>query len=222
LRDHGRTIVGVSTGRTSLDRSTSPGEASNRAAKRDRLRAAVEQVALELFREHGFDDVTVEQIASEAGIGATTFYRYFGTKDGALFAYQARWMQQVREAAEMLDVGRPRPQQLHDLLLTLVDNFAAELEAMQVRDEIVARNPRLLPTTLAVQRAWEQELASSLAKRRSRPLDDPTVHMDAALVHVVVRMAFRRWRAGAVASLTEGVAVSLEAAQGALARSCQD
>jgi AcrR family transcriptional regulator len=200
----------------SLGHSTSPSGLSKRAVTRDRLRAKVEEVALELFRDHGFDDVTVLQIASRAGVAPTTFYRYFGTKDGALFAYQARWLQHVRGAAESLDVARPRPQQLRDLLAAFVDHFNAELATMQLRDEIVARNPTLLPATLAVQRAWEHELASSLAKRRSRPLDDPTVHMDAALVHVVVRMAFRRWRSGAVASLAEGVAASLEAARGAL------
>ena len=180
------------------------------------MRAKVEEVALELFRDHGFDDVTVLQIASRAGVAPTTFYRYFGTKDGVLFAYQARWLQHVRDAAESLDVARPRPQQLRDLLAAFVDHFSAELGTMQLRDEIVARNPTLLPATLAVQRAWEQELASSLAKRRSRPLDDPAVHMDAALVQVVVRMAFRRWRAGSVASLTEGVAVSLDVARDGL------
>jgi AcrR family transcriptional regulator len=200
----------------SLGHSTSPSGVSKRAVTRDRLRAKVEGVALELFREHGFDAVTVEQIASQAGVAPTTFYRYFGTKDGALFAYQARWLQHVRDAAESLDVARPRRQQLHDLLVACVDNFSADLGSMQLRDEIVARNPTLLPATLAVQRAWEQELASSLAKRRSRPLDDPAVQMDAALIHVVVRMAFRRWRADSVASLAEGVAVSLEAARGGL------
>ena len=200
----------------SLGHSTSPSGLSKRAVTRDRLRAKVEEVALELFRDHGFDDVTVLQIASRAGVAPTTFYRYFGTKDGALFAYQARWLQHVRDAAESLDVARPRPQQLRDLLAAFVDHFNAELATMQLRDEIVARNPTLLPATLAVQRAWEHELASSLAKRRSRPLDDPTVHMDAALVHVVVRMAFRRWRAGTVASLAEGVAVSLETARDGL------
>jgi hypothetical protein len=110
---------------------------------------------------------------------------------------------------------RPRPHQLHDLLVTVVDNLNAELETLEVRDEIVARNPALLPRTLAVQRAWEQELADSLARRRSCPVGDPTAQTDAALVLLIIRLAFRRRRAGDAASWTQAVAAALETVEGA-------
>ena len=70
--------------------------------------------------------------------------------------------------------------------------FDAERDTMQMRDEIVARNPALLPRTLAVQRAWEQELTENLARRRDLGAGDATAQVDAAVVLVVVRLAFRR------------------------------
>ncbi|MFI6365182.1 TetR family transcriptional regulator [Nocardia sp. NPDC050630] len=52
---------------------------------RERTRAAmrdeVSEVAFRLFSEQGFDNTTVEQIAAEAGLSRTTFFRYFGTKE---------------------------------------------------------------------------------------------------------------------------------------------
>ncbi|MFC9663993.1 TetR/AcrR family transcriptional regulator [Nocardia sp. NPDC127606] len=52
---------------------------------RERTRAAmrdeVVETAFRLFSEQGFDKTTVEQIAAEAGLSRTTFFRYFGTKE---------------------------------------------------------------------------------------------------------------------------------------------
>ncbi|MET8170229.1 TetR family transcriptional regulator [Streptomyces sp. NPDC005329] len=54
---------------------------SLRERTRAAMRAEVSEVAFRLFAEQGFDNTTVEQIAAEAGLSRTTFFRYFGTKE---------------------------------------------------------------------------------------------------------------------------------------------
>ena len=51
------------------------------ATTKDRLVAA----AYELFEERGFDATTAEDIARRAGVGRTTFFRAFGSKDDVIF-----------------------------------------------------------------------------------------------------------------------------------------
>jgi AcrR family transcriptional regulator len=55
-----------------------------RGFAREAARARLSEIAIDLFAEHGFDDVTVEQIAVSAGISARSFHRYFPSKEDAV------------------------------------------------------------------------------------------------------------------------------------------
>ncbi|MCP2299315.1 transcriptional regulator, TetR family [Nocardia amikacinitolerans] len=41
----------------------------------------IQRVALDLFDEYGYREVTVERVAAEAGVSPSSIYRYFGTKE---------------------------------------------------------------------------------------------------------------------------------------------
>lgn len=53
------------------------------ARRRERLAVMrqVSAVAIELFDERGFDQVTMETVATASGISPATLYRWFGTKE---------------------------------------------------------------------------------------------------------------------------------------------
>jgi AcrR family transcriptional regulator len=48
-------------------------------------RLRLQQAALELYEQHGFDQVTIAEIAAGAGVTERTFYRHFADKREVLF-----------------------------------------------------------------------------------------------------------------------------------------
>lgn len=49
-----------------------------------RTRERLQQQALRLFEERGFDEVTAEQVARAAGVSHMTFFRHFPTKESVV------------------------------------------------------------------------------------------------------------------------------------------
>ncbi|WAE70924.1 TetR family transcriptional regulator [Streptomonospora nanhaiensis] len=63
----------------------------------------LEQAALELFTDHGYDNVTVARIAERAGITRRSFFRYFPDKREVLFGGSERLSAAVAQAVLAAD-----------------------------------------------------------------------------------------------------------------------
>ena len=102
-----------------------PGTRSRNA---DRTRSAILSAATELFAEHGFDQVTLQQVADAAGVARATPSYFFGSKDGlwkaVLGAQSALAAGIFPRAVERLG-GRPEPDALISELVDLVLGFQA-------------------------------------------------------------------------------------------------
>jgi AcrR family transcriptional regulator len=60
---------------------------------RDRLA----QAAFDLFDERGYEQTTVDDITERAGLGRTTFFRYYRSKEDVIFPDHDKLLKQLRE-----------------------------------------------------------------------------------------------------------------------------
>lgn len=97
---------------------------SLREVSRDAVRARITEIALGLFAEHGFDQVTVDQIAAAAGMSARTFHRYFPAKEDVVIGDPTRWGEYVRDTLAAQPEDEPVWESLAATFVALVRHQA--------------------------------------------------------------------------------------------------
>ena len=84
-----------------IDPNTDPAILSRRERKKLNQQYAIIRAALDLFREKGYDDTAVSEIAELADISYTTFFNYFPSKDNLLSAIQEMEIKDLAEVADL-------------------------------------------------------------------------------------------------------------------------
>jgi len=152
-----------------------------RERKKAKTRAAIQQQALRLFAEQGYDATTVEQIAAAAEVSPSTFFRYFPTKeDVALYdaldpLIIAAFGAQPRELGPIDALRRA----MREVFAAL---SPAELNDLQRRFDLVREIPGLRARMLEEFSRTIMLMAEVLARRQGRPADDFAVRTFAGAI----------------------------------------
>src|ERR1700760_4449598 len=103
-------------------------------------RGRLEQAALELYAEHGFEQTTVAEIAARAGLTERTFFRHFADKREVLFYGTER----LRAVLARVVADAPPWASAMDLVGAAFEAAAAMMqenpERVRLRDAIVSAN----------------------------------------------------------------------------------
>ncbi|WP_405960705.1 TetR family transcriptional regulator [Streptomyces sp. NBC_00024] len=146
-------------------RRTDPARTNTRDIARAAVRAQLAEVAFELFLRDGFDKVTLDDLATAAGVSRSTFLRYFGTKeDAVLGAFDAH-------GAWVADALRARPADEDDwtalrrALDTVIQRYHHDPVGSLATAQLVRDTPALCARQLEKQHGWRPSLAQALAER---------------------------------------------------------
>jgi AcrR family transcriptional regulator len=152
-------------------------------------RGRLEQAALDLFSERGFDATTVKEIAERAGLTERTFFRHFADKREVLFGSSP--LQESLVTA--LDAGPDTVAPIDAIAVAL--RVTADL--LQERRELARRRQAIIDAHTELQERELIKLASlssALADAlRRRGVAEPAASLAAEAGIAVFKIAFVRW-----------------------------
>jgi AcrR family transcriptional regulator len=160
---------------------------------KQRTRRALEQAALHLFAERGFDATTVEDITDRADVSPRTFFRYFAAKDDVLFSSDDPLLARFHELILRRPAAEPPVVALGAAFAGWLVDEPLEEERLFLRERAIQSTPLLQGRRLEEQRRWEASIAEALTARGGDDPDDPTARLLAAVVLTVLRVALDRW-----------------------------
>jgi len=160
----------------------------------DRLRDA----AFELFAEQGYDATTVDHIAERAGVGRSTFFRLFATKDDVIFPVHDEVLAAIRARFAAATTE-------HNLLAVteaarlVLRNYLAEGARARERYRLTRSAPALRHREVASMQRYHQvfrDFVRSWSDAPDEPLVDLRAELMAAAVVTAHNHVLRRWLRG--------------------------
>jgi TetR/AcrR family transcriptional regulator, regulator of mycofactocin system len=162
-------------------------------AKRSQMMVdTVEAVALQLFEDHGFSGVTVDEIAIEAQISTRTFYRYFPAKEDVLQVAIDRRSESLRIALD----ARPHDEPPLQSLRRALESVLAAEDAAAVRRwvTVIYGTPSVLRAVVGgIQLKTQLIIAKFFGSRLGLPADALVSTMLAAAAGGVIMAAHTQW-----------------------------
>jgi AcrR family transcriptional regulator len=170
-----------------------PAPLSMRERKRAETHARIQAEAMRLFLKHGFDAVTLDDIAAAADVSRRSLFHYFESKEEIVFSTKAEFPQLVVQA-----IGRrPADEPLIDMVENAMIEMATLHISVQVRNcaRLIRDTPALRAGDQAKYEYVEQLSARSLAARKGLPENDIACKVIAATAVGIIKLATEAWLA---------------------------
>ncbi|APO73325.1 TetR family transcriptional regulator protein [Rhizobium etli 8C-3] len=164
-----------------------------RERKRRQTRERIEQAAMTLFLERGFDATTIEDITESADVSKRSFFDYFPSKEEVVFAWQDSFADRLMAAI----AARPKS----DSPLKVVEEAIVETVAASANErglalgELIRRTPVLKARDQMKYAKLEHKLTEAMVARGGAGKDvRARMRLLSAIVIGALRVGGERWQ----------------------------
>jgi AcrR family transcriptional regulator len=158
---------------------------------RDRLVIA----AFDLFAARGFEAVTVDEIATEAGVSRSTFFRLFPTKEAVILPDHDAILRRVDARLSQGDTGSAG-RTLFEAARLVLHHYVEEGELARQRYRLTSTVPLLRDTEIAGQRRYQQLFREHLSTWLTGSTSALRAEVIANVIVTVHNHVLRQWLRG--------------------------
>jgi AcrR family transcriptional regulator len=170
-------------------RTDDPPRPGLRERKKAKTRSLIQAHALRLFREQGYGETSIEQIAEAAEVSPSTVFRYFPTKPDLVIYDDLD--ERMIEAFRAQPPGTTAIEAAKASLTSLFASISAdEMEMQTEREHLVRTVPELRSAMLDELTRTLNEIIELVAEHTGRPRDDNEV---VALSGAVIGLSIAVW-----------------------------
>jgi AcrR family transcriptional regulator len=155
-------------------------------------RGRLEEAAMALYAERGFENTTVAEIAERAGVTERTFFRHFADKREVLFGGADMLLERIVAAVTDAPPAVTPIEAAATGLETAAALIQSRPEFSRQRQAIINSSPELQERELIKLASMANTLADTL---RARGVPDATAALTAEISVAVFKTAFERWQA---------------------------
>jgi AcrR family transcriptional regulator len=156
-------------------------------------RGRLEQAALELYVERGFDQTTVADIAKRAGLTERTFYRHYADKREVLFGDGTTLPALLANAITEAPASVTPIDAVAEALASWGALFEDRRDHVLRRQAVISANPELRERELIKLALLASAMTGAL---RGRGVGEPAASLAAEAGIAAFRIAFDRWADG--------------------------
>ncbi|TQK30658.1 TetR family transcriptional regulator [Arthrobacter sp. SLBN-53] len=151
----------------------------------------ITDVALELFTTHGFDEVSVDDVAKAAGIARRTLFRYYPSKNAIPWGDFDAYLNHMRQLLDDADPTAGVGEALRTALLAF--NEFDDKDRHRRRMRLILKTDALQAHSMTMYAGWRAVVADYVARRRGEHADGLVPQTAAWTLLGVALTAYEQW-----------------------------
>ncbi|MGA5541163.1 mycofactocin system transcriptional regulator [Mycobacterium sp. NPDC051198] len=173
----------------------------------------ITDVALALFAAHGFDEVSVDDVAKAAGIARRTLFRYYASKNAIPWGDFDAHLQHLRDLLAALSSEIPLAEALREALLSFNTYDTQEMAQHRLRMRVILETAGLQAYSMTMYAGWREVIATYVAQRIGATPGDLMPQTVGWLMLGVALSAYEHWLADESVALPDAIGRAFEVAR---------
>jgi mycofactocin system transcriptional regulator len=154
---------------------------------------AIERVAFALFAERGFEATTIDDIATAAGIGRRTLFRYYPSKNDIPWGQFDESLVRLQAHLDAMPPDVPVHRAVHEAVLAFNHLEPAAIPQHRQRMQLLLTTPALQAHSVLRYAQWRSTIAAYVARRLGQAETDLLPRTIGQVTLAISLSAYEHW-----------------------------